>query len=130
MTPLGDRGVCQQLTSCKPLMHVLQWHKHEIGNLLQDSVCHHHGKETLYCCPIAPNNDNNIENNNENSNKNNNNNNVKPATPPTATSLYGPLLPPVCGTTDVMYGKVVNTAERSEYAFLKLSQHQYFASKF
>lgn len=67
-------------------------------------------------------NDNNNNNDKNNENNTENNNNVKPVTAPT-TSSHGPLLPPVCGTTDAMYEKIVNTAESSESQFFSSNCH-------
>ncbi|XP_035739812.1 venom protease-like [Vespa mandarinia] len=91
VNPLGSNGLCINIKQCQPLLQILQEQRSETFNFLRASVCGFEGNDPRVCCP----------NNNDDNNNNNGNEEVK-------TTSYGPLQPPICGTSLGEHDRIVN----------------------
>ncbi|KAI4503082.1 hypothetical protein M0802_002126 [Mischocyttarus mexicanus] len=90
VNPLGANGVCISIKKCPALIQVLQAQKPESINFLRSSVCGYEGDYPRVCCP------NDVDNDNGRDNKE------------TGNTSYGPLTPPICGTSYKNNDRIVN----------------------
>ncbi|KAL2719171.1 venom protease-like [Vespula squamosa] len=86
VNPLGSNGVCINIKQCQPLLQILQAQRPETIDFLRASVCGYEGNDPRVCCP---NNDNNIDNEED------------------KNTSYGPLQPPICGTSYGEHKRIV-----------------------
>lgn len=88
VNPLGMNGRCINIRQCAPLLKILQAQRPETIQFLRNSVCGYDGIDPRVCCP------DNSPDKDKDSNRAEN-------------SSYGPLVPPICGTSYGEHGRIV-----------------------
>lgn len=83
-TPDQQLGVCINIRNCQPLLTLLQTEGVAAGDFLRQSVCKFDNYDPIVCCPEKRGREEPIE-----------------------ETVYGPLLPPYCGFSNMSHNKVV-----------------------